>query len=87
MLVRHLVVIKECYSRNTVKMLVTLGLETKVIFHGSLDAKLLCTERGDVEVHLQDLPLGILLRQANRQGSLGKLALQRDLRIVREIFY
>src|SRR5258708_1098120 len=82
----RLIQIKGSYSGNAVKILVTTGLETKVILYGSLDAKFLSAKRGDVEVHLQYLPLGILLRQANGQGCLGKFALQRNLGIMGEVF-
>src|SRR5215469_6306690 len=49
MFVGRLIVIKGSYSGNAVKILVTIGIETKVILYGGLDAKFLSAKRGDVE--------------------------------------
>src|SRR5579859_1891284 len=80
------IVIEVSYGRNAIKILVAYWFETKIVLYGSLDTKLLRTKRGDVEVHLQNLPLGILLRQANCQGCFRDFSLQRHLFIIREVF-
>src|SRR3989442_1615692 len=86
MLLCSRIVIEVSNGRNAIKILVACWLEAKIILHGSFDAKLLRTKRGDVEVHLQNLPLGILLREANCQGRFRDFSLQRHLFIIREVF-
>src|SRR5713101_3123784 len=80
------IVIEVSYGRNAIKILVAYWFETKIVLHGGLDTKLLRTKRGDVEVHFQNLQLGILLRQANHHGCFGNFSLQRHLFIIREVF-
>src|SRR5260370_12201711 len=81
------IVIEVSYGRNAIKILVTYWFESKIVLYGGLDTKLLRTKGGDVEVHFQNLPLGILLRQANRQGCFGNFSFHLHPFIIPALFY
>src|SRR5579863_7119046 len=72
--------------RSTVVILIALGHQVEIILDGGLDAQVLRPKRSDVEVHLQDFPLGILLRQADCQRSFWYLATKVILSIARQLF-
>src|ERR1051326_754897 len=71
---------------NTIELTVTLRAQVEIVFHGSLNSEILSPIGRNVEVHLQDLRLGILLCQANGQRCLHNLTIERLLRIAGEIF-
>src|SRR5437868_8571714 len=73
-------------SRNTIEMTVTVRSQVEIIFHSSLNTQVLRTIRGDVEVHLQDLRLGILLCQANGKRCFSNLTIECLSSIASEIF-
>src|SRR5579885_3385425 len=86
MLVRLLIVIKLCDTRNTFKVLVALWHEMKIFLNCRLNPKILGAEGGDVEVHFQDLPLGVLLRHADCQRRFGYLTAKCVSPLVGHIF-
>src|SRR5438876_9052952 len=73
-------------TRNTVEIFVTLWGEMEVVFYGGFNTQVLCTIAGDVEVHLQDLGLRILLGEADGQGGFRNFAIQGLRGVAGQIF-
>ena len=69
-------------TRNTFEIPVALRAEVEIVFYSCLDTKVLRTKRGDVEIHLKDFLLGILLSQANGQRGLRNFTIERLLCII-----
>src|SRR5436309_9732927 len=58
----------------------------KIVFYSRLDTKILSAKGGDVEIHLKDFLLGILLGQANGQRGLRNFTVECLLSIICHIF-
>src|SRR6266581_6556546 len=80
------ILFKKSYGGSTHVLSVTLRRKVEVIFSGGIYTEVLRSKGRDVEIHLQDLPLRILLGQADGECSLCQLAIQCDLLIVGEVF-
>src|SRR6266581_2788878 len=66
--------VKKSYGRSTHVLRVTLRRKVEVVFSGGIYTEILCAKGRDVEIHLQNLPLRILLCQADGKRGLCQLA-------------
>src|SRR5579875_505362 len=74
-------------SGNTVEVFIALWLQVEEIACRGLDANILRAEGSDVEIHFQYLPLRILLCQTDCQRRFWNFTTQRDLVVMRHVFY